>query len=331
MEAAMKEAMYWETVEGGKCQCRLCPHQCLIGPGKDGICKNKKNVDGKLMAFRYGEITAMNMDPIEKKPLYHFFPGRGILSVGTFGCNLACSFCQNFNLWNGQPATEPAPPEQVLAAARRANSFGVAYTYNEPYMSFEYVIECARLMRAEGLKNVLVTNGFYNPEPLAEILPLIDAMNIDLKSIRDEFYKKMCKGRVAPVLRTIETASKACLVELTNLLVTGENDSDEDLSALVDWVAGVSLDLPLHFSAYHPMFKFNQPPTTTERLLRAYEIAAKKLHYVYLGNVHLAEGADSYCPHCRALLIHRAGYNSRIENLKGDKCGGCGNKLNFVS
>jgi pyruvate formate lyase activating enzyme len=325
----MKEARYWEKVDD-KCRCRLCPHQCLIGEGKFGICQNRSTRDGKLIAVRYGEITALNMDPVEKKPLYHFHPGRGILSVGTFGCNLACSYCQNFNLWNGQPASNEALPERVLQAARRADSFGVAYTYNEPYMSFEYVLDCAKLMRAEGIKNVLVTNGFYNPEPLEELLPFIDAMNIDLKSIRNEFYQKMCKARVEPVLRTIERCAKSCLVELTNLLVTGENDSDEDLSALVDWVASVSVNIPLHFSAYHPMFKLHNPPTPLERLERAFEIASAKLHYVYLGNVHTDVGSDSHCPHCRALLVRRRGYDTHIENLAGDKCGECGQKLNFV-
>jgi pyruvate formate lyase activating enzyme len=327
----MLEARYWEPVEGGNCRCRLCPHMCLIEEGQSGTCQNKRNMGGKLMAVRFGEITALNLDPVEKKPLYHFHPGRGILSVGTFGCNLACSFCQNFNLWNGQPDTEPVPPERVLQAARRANSFGVAYTYNEPYMSFEYVLECAKLMRANGLKNVMVTNGYYNREPLEELLPFIDAMNIDLKSINDDFYQRMCQARVGPVKRTIARCAQSCLVELTNLLVTNENDSDADIAALVDWVASVNIDIPLHFSAYHPMFKLKNPPTPIERLERAYEIASSKLHYVYLGNVNLDQGADSYCPHCHARLVHRVGYNTRIEKLDGDKCGGCGKKLNFVA
>ena len=326
----MKEAMYWEAVEGGKCRCRLCPHQCLIGPGKEGICQNKKNLDGTLMAFRYGEITALNLDPVEKKPLYHFFPGKSILSVGTFGCNLACAFCQNYHLWDGHCPTDPAGPEDLVAAAQRSRSFGLAYTYNEPYMSFEYVLDTAKLARAAGLKNVLVTNGYYNPEPFEELLPFIDAMNIDLKAIRDDFYKKLCKARVEPVKRTIARAAQSCLVEVTNLLVTGENDSDADVAALVDWVASVSVDLPLHFSAYHPMYKLDTPPTSLERLQRAYEIAAAKLHYVYLGNVLSNIGANTNCPHCGAVLVKRRGYTVQIENLRGDKCGACGNKLNFV-
>lgn len=327
----MKEAKYWVPLGEEKVQCHLCPHHCLLRPEKEGICKNKKNVAGKLFAHRYGEISALAMDPVEKKPLYHFYPGRGILSVGTIGCNLACSFCQNYHLVTGRVSSEPLPPEELIAAAKRERSFAIAYTYNEPFISFEYVLDCAKLARAAGLKNVLVTNGYYNPEPFAELLPWVDAMNIDLKAVRDDFYKKLCHGRVEPVKATILTAAKSCLVEITNLVVTGANDTDAEFEELAEWVAGISPDIPLHFSAYHPMYKLNNPPTPLSRLLRAYEIAKSKLHYVYLGNVLLDQGQDSVCPYCAAVLVHRRGYAVQIKALQGNLCGNCRRPVHFVN
>jgi len=218
-----------------------------------------------------------------------------------------------------------------VQAAIKQRSFGISYTYNEPFISFEFVLDTAKLAKEKGLSNVLVTNGYYNPEPFEELLPFIDAMNIDLKSIRDGFYKKLCKARVEPVKVTIARAVKDCLVEVTNLLVTGENDSDEDLRDLVDWLAGVGPEIPLHFSAYRPMFKLNNPSTPLERLNRAYEIASQKMKWVYLGNVMMELGQDSNCPHCRARLVRRRGYSTKLENLRGSECGKCGGAVNFVA
>lgn len=326
-----KPAAYWDRLDKGMVQCRLCPHQCKIKPGGEGICRNKVNEGGALIAAHYAEVTALAMDPMEKKPLYHFYPGRMIFSVGTQGCNLSCAFCQNYHLWDGQVRTDEALPGKIVGLARHEGSAAIAYTYNEPFISFEFVRDTARLAREAGLKNVLVTNGFYQPEPFEELLPLIDAMNIDLKSINDDFYRKLCRGRVEPVLRTIERAAKSTLVELTNLIVTGENDRDEDFERLADWVASVSPEIPLHFSAYRPMYKLRNPSTPEERLRAAYRIARKKLRYVYLGNVMLDEGQDSACPHCGALLVHRNGFRARILELAGDHCGKCGAKVNFVN
>ena len=326
-----KPAAYWETLDKEMVQCHLCPHQCKIKPGADGKCHNKQNVDHVLYAKHYGEVTALAMDPMEKKPLYHFYPGRMIFSVGTQGCNLTCSFCQNWHLWDGDVKTDAVEPDEIVALAKREGSMAIAYTYNEPFMSYEYVRDIARLARAAGLKNVLVTNGFYNPEPFEALLPLIDAMNIDLKSIRDDYYRKLCGGRVEPVLRTIARAAKGCHVELTNLVVTGENDRDEDFQDLVDFVAGVNPEIPLHFSAYHPMYKMENPPTPTERLRAANRIAREKLKYVYVGNVMLSEGQDSLCPTCGKVLVKRNGYQIKIGTLKGANCGACGAKVNFVN
>ncbi len=327
----MKEASYWVKVDEKNIECQLCPHTCTIKPGKEGICKNKKNIDGTLYAHRYGESSAVAMDPIEKKPLYHFYPGSQILSLGTVGCNLSCQFCQNYHLVEGITSTDRVDPGDLVKAAKRRGSIGLAYTYNEPYISFEYVLDTAVLMREAGLKNVLVTNGFYNPDPFDELLPYIDAMNIDLKSIRDDFYKKYCKARLAPVKKTIERANGNCMVELTNLIVTGLNDTDKDLQELVDYVASVNPDIPMHFSRYHPMYKLSNPATPEERLFRAFEIAKEKLKYVYIGNLWTDVGQDSVCPHCGATLVHRRGYSTRTGTLKGGTCSNCNNRVNFVN
>jgi len=327
----MREASYYLKQEGGAVQCRLCPQSCTLKPGQAGICLNKQNREGVLYAHRYGEITALSLDPMEKKPLYHFYPGRMILSLGTLGCNLACVFCQNYHLVTDAVATEPATPEDLLGAVRRHDTVGLAYTYNEPFIAYEFVLDTARLIRGSGYKNVLVTNGFYNPEPFAELLPYVDAMNIDLKSIRDEFYQKYSKARLAPVQRTIEQAQQSCLVEVTNLLITGLNDSDQDIRDLVDYLASVNREIPLHFSRYHPMYKMDRPETPEERLRRAYEIAKEKLTYVYVGNIRLEVGEDTDCPHCGAKLVRRRGYAVKVEKLQGSQCGACGRPAHFVS
>lgn len=326
-----REAGYWRKIDAEQVQCLLCPHFCTLKPGQVGICRNRKNLAGTLYAHRWGEISALSLDPMEKKPLYHFFPGRMILSVGTIGCNLGCVFCQNYHLVTDAVPTEVVSPEDLLRATRREDTVGLSYTYNEPYISYEFVLETAQLIRAAGYKNVLVTNGFYNPEPFEALLPYVDAMNIDLKSIRDEFYQKYSKARLAPVQKTIERAHQSCLVEVTNLLVTGLNDSDEDIRDLVDYLAAVNRDIPLHFSRYHPMYQLDRPATPEERLRRAYEIAKEKMTYVYLGNVQLEIGQDTDCPHCGAKLVRRRGYAVTIENLHGSKCGACGRKVHFVS
>ena len=327
----MREASHWIKQEGEVVQCRLCPQSCTLKPGQVGICLNRRNVEGRLYAHRYGEISALSLDPMEKKPLYHFFPGRMILSVGTIGCNLGCVFCQNYHLVTDAVATELVAPEDLLRAARQEDTVGLSYTYNEPYISYEFVLDTAKLIRAAGYKNVLVTNGFYNPEPLEELLPYVDAMNIDLKSIRDEFYKKYSKARLQPVQRSIERAQQSCLVEVTNLLITGLNDSDEELRDLVDYLASVNKDIPLHFSRYHPMYQMDRPATPEERLHRAYEIAKEKLTYVYVGNIQLEIGQDTDCPHCGAKLVRRRGYSVKVEKLRGSACGACGQPVHFVS
>jgi len=325
------EARHYKRLDEGKVQCHLCPRECTIADGKAGFCGVRRNEGGTLQATTYGRVAATAMDPIEKKPLYHFHPGTYILSLGHAGCTLRCEFCQNWHMLSPDIALQQLAPEAAVRLASRQDSVGIAYTYNEPYVGFEYALDTSRLAREAGLKNVLVTNGYYMPEPFAELAPLTDGMNIDLKSIRTEFYRKYCRGDLAPVQRTIEAAiERGIHVELTNLLIPGLNDSREDIAELVDYVAGLGRDVPLHFSRYHPAYRMNLPPTPLASLSLAYKIATEKLNYVYLGNVVGMEGSNSTCPHCGAMLIERLGYSTRIRDLDGNRCAKCGAELNFV-
>lgn len=283
----MHEALFYKEIDSQTLQCFLCPHFCRIREGGTGFCGVRSNKGGKLFTLNYGRVSSIALDPIEKKPLYHFHPGEYILSAGTVGCNLSCLFCQNWSISKEvQAPTEAVTSEEIVEKARQLKSFGIAYTYNEPFIWYEFVLETAKLAKKAGLKNVLVTNGYVTPEPLKEILPYVDAMNIDLKSIRDEFYKKVCSGTVAPVLQTIKTSVESCHVELTNLIIPTLNDSDQDLSDLVDWIdENVGDGVPLHFSRYFPCYKMTLPPTPKETLKKTEEIARKKLKYVHLGNI----------------------------------------------
>lgn len=283
----MKEALYYEKKEDGSVQCLLCPQLCRIKKGKRGFCGVRVNEEGTLYTINYGRMSSMALDPVEKKPLYYFHPGEMILSVGTIGCNLACLFCQNWSISKQiQAPTEAVTTEELIAQAKKINSFGIAYTYNEPFMWFEFVLETAKVAREAGLKNVLVTNGFVQPEPLKELLPWIDAANIDVKAIHDPFYRKVCSGRVEPVLATIKTMVRSCHVELTNLIIPTWNDSEKDLEDLVSWIAeNAGPDVPLHFSRYFPCYKMTIPPTPKETLYLAESIAKKKLRRVHLGNI----------------------------------------------
>ncbi len=283
----MKEALYYSKLEGNRVNCILCPKNCIIEDGKTGFCRSRKNIGGKLYSIIYEKTTGIALDPIEKKPLYKFHPGRLILSVGTRGCNFGCIFCQNWHISQNPDADlEDVSCEQIIQEAIKLGSLGVAYTYNEPFIWYEFILECAKAAKANGLENVLVTNGYVNPEPLEEILPYIGAMNIDLKSMDEEFYKKNCKGTLAPVLNTIKRAKQDCHVELTNLIIPSLNDTKEHFEKLTDWIVeNAGADTPLHFSRYFPCYELNLPLTPVETLYKANAIAKKKLKFVYLGNM----------------------------------------------
>ncbi|WP_027718451.1 AmmeMemoRadiSam system radical SAM enzyme [Desulfovirgula thermocuniculi] len=331
----MKEALFYEKGEGNSVFCRLCPRLCRIKEGGRGFCRARENRGGVLYAANYGRVSSAAMDPIEKKPLYHFHPGTEILSLGTFGCNLACGFCQNWQIAHADPPTRFLAPEAVVAAAmeqiaRGVPCVGIAYTYNEPFIWYEYVYDTARLAREKGLKNVLVTNGYVREEPLREILPYIDAMNIDVKGFTAAYYREVCRGSLEPVLRTVELAARACHVELTTLLVPGLNDSPEEIRSLAEWVASLDPEIPLHFSRYFPHYKFDLPPTPLSTLLRARELAGEKLKYVYVGNAPELDAGDTTCPSCGATLIRRRGYRVQVAGLEGNACRSCGEKIKVV-
>lgn len=327
--ADSRVAAHWGP-EGTAVRCGLCPHRCRIADGARGICRIRENRGGTLFALTYGKVSAVHLDPVEKKPLYHFHPGKAILSVGSIGCNFRCPFCQNYPLVLGQaPLASPGIPE-LVRAAKKAGAVGISYTYNEPLIWFEFVTDCAREFRKAGMANVLVTNGFVNPEPLSELLPLTDAMNIDLKSMDPGFYRKLCGGALEPVLETIRAAARSTHVEVTNLLVTGENDSDEAIRRVVDFIADVDREIPLHFSRYFPQHRFSAPPTPEERIEAAYRIGRGKLPYVYVGNHHLPGAGDTLCPACGAAVVRRIGYGTSAAGLSGRRCASCSAPLRFV-
>jgi len=331
----VREALYYEKKEQNLTACRLCPKLCTIKEGKSGFCRVRQNRGGTLYAANYGRLTAYALDPIEKKPLYHFYPGAAILSLGTYGCNLRCGFCQNWSIAHGNPASVALTPEQAVKMAREQvepghPGMGIAYTYSEPLIWYEFVRDTARLARRAGLKNVLVTNGYINETPLRELLPDIDAMNIDVKAFTGDYYRKHCTGSLEPVLRTVEIACRECHVELTTLLVTGLNDSAEEIRRLVDWVAALDREIPVHFSRYFPNFELDLPPTPPDTLKMARDIAREKLAYVYVGNAPQLEAGDTYCPECGEKLIARFGYRVRPVGLDGRKCGRCGSRINIT-
>lgn len=276
-----------------KMKCTLCPHNCSLEEGQLGVCRARSNVEGCIRSLNYGQLTAIALDPIEKKPLARFYPGSKILSVGSYGCNLRCSFCQNSDismksadeLIEGQ--AETVSPEVLVKKALELipyGNIGIAYTYNEPLIGYEYVYDCARLAKEQGLKNVVVTNGTINEQPLKELLPFIDAMNIDLKGFTERFYQSI-HGDLDTVKRTIEIADKCCHVEITTLIIPGENDSDDEMDALAFWLSSVDPEIPLHVTRFFPRYHMtDRRPTPVQTIFQLADVARRHLHYVYEGN-----------------------------------------------
>ncbi|MDP8222282.1 MAG: AmmeMemoRadiSam system radical SAM enzyme [Candidatus Lernaella stagnicola] len=330
MTAAAVTARFQTKLEGQQCRCELCPRHCVIDLDGEGFCGHRANRDGNLIAVRYGQVAALAIDPIEKKPLYHFHPGSPILSVGANGCNLACRFCQNWHLSTGRVNTRYLSPEALAAEAGGTDSIGVAFTYNEPTVWFEYIIDNARLLHDAGRVVVLVTNGYLESEPWDELCGHVDAMNIDVKG-DDAFYRSLTGGRLAPVRRNVEAAWRAGVhVEVTNLLVTDANDDPRQVRELVSWLASVSPLIPLHLSRYFPNHRHEAPPTPIARLEAAVEIAREQLQFVYAGNAHVAGGADTHCPKCGAQLVKRSGYRTRSVGLDDQgRCAACGGEASF--
>ncbi len=327
-------ARHWVR-EGDRVVCEACPRRCRLAEGQSGFCRVRQNEAGRLVSLVYGRPSAVAVDPIEKKPLFHFLPGSSVLSLGTVGCNLSCQFCQNASLSRGLPdasAETPLPPDRVAGLARAHGCASVAFTYNEPTVFLEYAVDTARQCREAGVATVGITAGYIGRSAREELYPLLDAANIDLKAFDEGFYRSRCGARLDAVLETIEYAVKAgVFVELTTLLVPGENDGDEELRAEARWVGQtLGRDVPLHFSAFHPAHRMMQtPPTPASTLRRARDLAlAEGLRFVYTGNVADPEGATTRCPGCGAALINREWHAVKDNLLVGrDTCPFCATRI----
>ncbi|MDR3237267.1 MAG: AmmeMemoRadiSam system radical SAM enzyme [Spirochaetia bacterium] len=326
------EARYYE-IHDNKIRCLLCPHHCVVGEGETGICGARTNSNQRLYTKIYGGVSSIAMDPIEKKPLYHFYPGSFVLSVGTIGCNLKCPYCQNWNIsQNNSAKTSFLEPAGLVRAAKAQDSIGIAYTYSEPCIWAEYLLDAGAIARQKGLKNILVTNGFINQAPLRDILTITDAMNIDLKTFNSDTFRKIHKGRLEDVIKTIEiTHSAGCHIELTTLIVPGINDTIEEMRKIIAFIKSIDESIPWHISRYFPAWKYDAAPTDTNFMLRVYEEAAEILPYVYCGNMRGGRVNDTYCPSCGTLLIQRSGFSAEIKSVKSPGvCAKCGFKLNIV-
>ncbi len=335
----MKSACCFTKEEGKKVRCNLCPHNCLISEEKSGICGARKNIGGLLYSLNYGVISGLSFDPIEKKPLYHYYPSSEILSIGTIGCNLHCPFCQNYHISRyfdnpDKDITQSSTPKDILSILENRPRIlsrplfgGAAYTYSEPLVWIEFVKETAILMKEKGYKNILVTNGYINKSPLAELLPLIDAANIDLKAFTDSNYRKL-GGTLQPVLDSIIDFKNAGVhIELTTLVVTGFNDNLEELMGIIKWISDVDKSIPFHLSRYFPQYHYTEKATDIRFIEEVKRSAGEYLDYVYTGNM---EGdSNSYCPSCKTILVERKGYMTSITGISGGKCSGCGRKADF--
>ncbi|HRX49807.1 MAG TPA: AmmeMemoRadiSam system radical SAM enzyme [Candidatus Krumholzibacteria bacterium] len=325
-------AAWWTALEDDHVRCDLCPLRCRLRPGRDAPCGTRANRGGAMTPLEYGRVAAVGLDPVEKKPLYHFRPGSAVFSVAAHGCNLHCAFCQNWTLSQerGGQATETTP-EAVVADARRHDTRALAFTYSEPLVWFEFLRDTARLARAEGLAVLAVTNGFLEPGPLAELAPWLDAVNVDLKSMDDRFYRRVCKARLQPVLDAITALHAAGVhVEVTNLLIPDHNDDPAQVDALASFLADLDPGLPLHLSAYHPAWKLDARPTTADDLLAAAAVARRRLDHVYLGNVRLPGESDTRCPRCGHTVIWRDGYAVRSSMTAAGACLRCGRAIGGV-
>lgn len=327
------EARYFSRSDNNLVRCDLCPHLCTIKTGKTGICGVRRNDKGVLIAETYGIIASSSLDPIEKKPLYHFHPGKMIYSIGSYGCNLRCIFCQNHEISQVIPANIERyriiePNEVVARAAMHPNNIGIAFTYNEPAIAFEYILETARLSKAKRMKNVMVTNGYINPAPLEELLEVIDGFNVDLKAFTDQFYKKNTGGTLLPVLESLKKIKNSGRhLEVTFLVIPGLNDDEKSAVEMFKWIANeLGRETVLHLSRYYPSFRLTNPATPPDTLLRFFEVASQWLNFVYIGNVQASPvGRNTLCPNCSNILIKRNGYQTSANGLGGKgECSNCG-------
>ncbi|MBF0479776.1 MAG: AmmeMemoRadiSam system radical SAM enzyme [Candidatus Omnitrophica bacterium] len=324
-------ARFWHILEGEKIQCDLCPRQCILLSDQKGYCGVRENHHGQLMSLVYGKTSGFCIDPIEKKPLYHFYPGTGVLSFGTGGCNLGCIFCQNWRITKIKDLsflTEHATPEKIVQAAKNYNCKSIAFTYNEPVIFAEYVIDTARLCRENGIKTIVVTSGYITSHAQPEFFEFIDAANVDLKGFSDRFYKDLVQAKLQPFLDTLLYIKKHTKIwlEITNLLIPGENDDPKEIDQMTLWIRNnLGDDVPLHFSAFFPSYKLlDKPATPPETLIRAREIALTNgLKYVYTGNVAHRTGSITSCHKCQTALIEREWFEIKNFNLINGCCPKC--------
>lgn len=325
----MKEALLYVKLDGLYVLCQLCAHGCKIQEGKFGFCGVRQNIQGVLYSHNYGRLVALNSDPVEKKPLYHFFPGTAAFSIASAGCNFRCGFCQNWqisqlNFLKDQPG-EDFSAAKVVDLAKQNNCRSIAYTYTEPTIFFEFALEAARLAEEAGLANIFVTNGYMTDQAIALLKPYLHAANVDLKFFKESSYQRVCAAKLAPVLESIRRLYEAGVwVEVTTLVIPGENDSPQELSGIAEFIAGISKDIPWHVSAFHADYKFSSYPNTPEQALKlAYDLGKSRgLHYIYAGNVH-GWGQDTLCNQCKKILIKREGFDITKSNLAGNKCVFC--------
>ena len=330
----LKEALYWTDIGKGSIQCVLCPRKCILADGQKGFCKARKNIGGGLYTLTYARPVALHVDPIEKKPLAHVYPGSKSFSIATAGCNLRCKFCQNWEISRLDPEVANArhvPPEEIVAMAKKTGSRTIAFTYTEPVIFYEYMIDIAKLAEKEGVDCVMHSAGYINEKPLRELAKYIKAANIDLKSFSEKFYASYCLGDLESVLNTLKILrEEGVWIEITTLLIPGANDSEEEILKLCRWIRdNLGEYTPVHFSRFFPMYKLtNLSPTPISSLTRARDIAQKiGLKFIYIGNIPKHIGEDTHCPFCNELLIKRVGYTIIENKMKNGKCPVCGNKI----
>lgn len=335
----MRKALLYKKLKDQKVQCTACSWYCKIAPDKTGICGVRKNIDGDLYLLVYGKPIAVNTDPIEKKPLFHFLPGTEIFSLGTIGCNFACDFCQNWDISqitrkgvmrDNPTQTTDLLPKNIIKYCLANHLPSIAFTYNEPAIFFEYAFDTMKLAQKYNIKSVYVSNGFESKEQIELLKGNLNAINIDLKAFTENFYQKVCHAKLAPVLENIKRFYDAGIwTEITTLLIPNENDSEKELSQIAQFIKKISPDIPWHLSAFHPDFKMRDKKSTPlESLLKAYQIGKSHgLNYVYLGNIPTGKYENTYCPKCQSLLIERISYNVNIKNFSNGQCQNCQKKI----
>ena len=333
----IKEASYYKKLNDLKVQCYLCNHNCKIQDGNTGICGVRRNKEGKLYSLIYGLCSSISSDPIEKKPLYHFYPGSNVFSIGTVGCNFSCLHCQNYNISTAgpdYPYIQKLKPDEVVSLAKEHGCKGIAFTYNEPSIWYEFTLDSAKLAKKQNLYTVYVTNGYISEEPLRQISGVLDALNIDIKAFTESFYNKVCKAKLQPVLNTCILAKELGVhLELTYLVIPGYNDSEKEVETFCRWVVEkLGYTIPVHFSRFHPDYNMlNIPQTPMETMINIFNIAKKiGLFFVYLGNIPNSDYENTICPNCGKICIKRVGFSTKISGLDKGRCSDCGEDLYLI-